>query len=142
MAKFEREGYCPLIWAPMMWNDSTDPRINGLWNLVGPSVVYAKTDERGCTPDTGKCDEAFGFDPISYDLLSAIVKKNPNADKILVHQLHNGASNTQSILDIQKVMSRCDNPELVVAAESNFTVVIADTEYGLDLWVWDLRACC
>ena len=27
MAKFEREGYCPLIWVPMTWNKNIDNRI-------------------------------------------------------------------------------------------------------------------
>lgn len=139
MAKFESEGYCPCIWVPKTWDENTDTRLIGLWSLVGASIVYEKEDENKCTPDTAACDQIFGTDVIAYDVLSAIIKKNANADKIKVHQLHNGACNTQKTSDIQKVMEQVTNPELVVHAGSNFVVLLADAEYGLDVWVWDLR---
>lgn len=133
MAKFENEGYCPNIWVPKTWGDGTDSRLNGLWSLVGQSIVYKEE----CNPDV--CNEVFGIDIIAYDVLSAIVKKNVNADKILVHELHNGACNMQKVSDIQKILNESINPELIVHAGSNFTIVLAEAEHGLDLWVWDLR---
>lgn len=141
MAKWENDGYCPNIWVPKTWDEATDSRIVGLWSLVGPSMVYEKEDSVSCEPDTSRCDRIFGADPISYDVLSAIVKKNVRADKIIIKQLHNGACNTQKLSDIQKVLSNSVNPELIVHAGSNFVVVLADAEYGLDLWVWDLTTC-
>ena len=74
MAKFENEGYCPNIWVPKTWGDGTDSRLNGLWSLVGQSIVYKEE----CNSDV--CNEVFGIDIIAYDVLSAIVKKNVNAD--------------------------------------------------------------
>lgn len=141
MAKFENEGYCPCIWVPKTWTEETSSCLSGLWSLVGGSIVYEMEDELHCTPDTASCDQIFGTDVIAYDVLSAIVKKNVNADKILVHQLHNGTCGTQKVSDIQKVMSKVTNPELVVHAGSNFVVVLADAEHGLDVWVWDLKSC-
>lgn len=139
MAKFENEGYCPYIWVQKKWDKNTDTRLIGLWSLVGASIVYEKEDEHKCTPDTAACDQIFGTDVIAYDVLSAIIKKNATADKIKVRQLHNGgACNTQKTSDIQKVMGEVTNPELVVHAGSNFVVLLADAEYGLDVWVWDL----
>ena len=73
MAKFENEGYCPNIWVPKTWGDGTDSRLNGLWSLVGQSIVYKEE----CNSDV--CNEVFGIDIIAYDVLSAIVKKNVNA---------------------------------------------------------------
>ena len=140
MAKFENEGYCPCIWVPKTWDDTTDKRLIGLWALVGASLVYEKEDKNGNTPDTTSCDQVFGKDPIAWDLLSAIVRKNVNADKIKVRQLHNGACNTQRVSDVQRVMAEATNPELIVHAGSRFVVVLADAPYGLDLWVWDLLA--
>ena len=99
MAKFENEGYCPNIWVPKTWGDGTDSRLNGLWSLVGQSIVYKEE----CNSDV--CNEVFGIDIIAYDVLSAIVKKNVNADKILVHELHNGACNMQKVSDIQKILN-------------------------------------
>lgn len=139
MAKFENEGYCPCIWVPKTWDENTDTRLIGLWSLVGASIVYEKEDEHKCTPDTAACNQIFGTDVIAYDVLSAIIKKNATSDKIKVRQLHNGACNTQKTSDIQKVMGEVTNPELVVHAGSNFVVLLADAEYGLDVWVWDLR---
>ena len=110
MAKFESEGYCPCQWVDL----SSDNRLVGLWSLIGSSVVYEKEDEVKCSPDTQTCDKAFSTDPIAYDVLSAIVKKNVHADKILVHQPHAG---------------------------SNFIVVISDASYGLDVWIWNLASC-
>ena len=138
MAKFEHEGYCPCIWVPMTWDENTDPRLIGLWSLVGASIVYEMEDEYKCPIDTEACNKVFGIDVIAYDVLSAIIKKKSNADKIKVHQLHNGACNRQKTSDIQKVMEEVTNPELVVHAGSNFVVLLADADYGLDVWVWDL----
>lgn len=140
MARFENEGYCPCIWVPKTWTDKTDSRLIGLWSIVGGSIVYEKEDEVNCSIDTDTCNQIFGTDVIAYDVLSAIVKKNVNAYKILVHQLHNGACNTQKVSDIQKVMNRATNPELILHAGSNFAIVLADAEHGLDVWVWDLRS--
>ena len=137
MAKFENEGYCPCDWVPKTWDENTDTRLIGLWSLVGASIVYEMEDENRYTPDTAACDEIFGTDVIAYDVLAAIIKKNATAYKIKVRQLHNGA--TQKTSDIQKVMGKVTNPELVVHAGSNFVVLLADAKYGLDVWVWDLR---
>jgi len=139
MAKFENEGYCPCIWVPRTWDENTDTRLIGLWSLVGASIVYEERDENNCCPDTVACDEIFGTDVIAYNVLSAIIKKNATADKIKVRQLRSGECNTQKTSDIQKVMGEVTNPELVVRAGSNFVVLLADAEYGLDVWVWDLR---
>ncbi len=139
MAKFEKEGYCPCTRVPKTWDENTDTRLFGLWSLVGASIVYEKVDVHNRIPDIAACDQIFGTDVISYDVLSAIIKKNATADKIKVHQLRSGEENTQKTSDIQKVMGKVTNPELVVHAGSNFVVLLADAEYGLDVWVWDLR---
>ena len=99
MAKFENEGYCPNIWVPKTWGDGTDSRLNGLWSLVGQSIVYKEE----CNSDV--CNEVFGIDIIAYDVLSAIVKKNVNADKINVPKNKNEASTIQKVTTIQKYMN-------------------------------------
>lgn len=139
MAKFENEGYCPDTWVLQSWDENTDKRLIGLWSLIGDSIVYEKEDEHKCAPNSVACNQIFSTDVIAYDLLSAIVKKNANADKIKVRQLHNGACDNQNASDIQKVMDEVTNPEIVVHAGSDFVVILADAEYGLDVWVWDLR---
>ena len=139
MAKFEKEGYCPCTRVPKTWDENTDTRLFGLWSLVGASIVYERRDKYNHAIDTAACDQIFGTDVIAYDVLSAIIKKNATADKIKVHQLRSGEANTQKTSDIQKVMGEVTNPELVVRAGSSFVVLLADAEYGLDVWVWDLR---
>ena len=139
MAKFENEGYCPNIWVPKNWDENTDNRLAGLWSIIGPSIVYEMKDETKSPIDYAACDQIFGTDVIAYDVLTAIIRKNANATKIKVNQLHNGS--TQKTTDILNVMSKVSNPVLVVHAKSNFVVVLADAEYGIDLWVWDLRTC-
>ena len=129
MAKYENEGYCPCQWVDL----SSDDRLVGLWSLIGPSVVYEKEDAVKCTPDCTTCDKIFSTDPISYDVLSAIIKKNVNADKILVRQLHNGACNMQSTSDIQKTLTEVTNPQLIAHAGSNFIVIIAVASHGIDV---------
>ncbi len=140
MAKFEHEGYCPCVWVPKTWDETTDNRLIGLWSIIGASIVYENQDANKCSPDTNACDQIFGVDSISYDVLSGIIRKNANADKILVHQPHNGACNTQKVSDIQKVLGQVKNPELIVHAGSNFAVILSDADYGMDVWVWDLRS--
>ena len=139
MAKFEEEGFCPYIWVPKTWNENTDTRLSGLWSLVGASIVYEKRDKYNHPLSIAACNQIFGTDVIAYDVLSAIIKKNATADKIKVRQLRSGEADTQKTSDIQKVMGEVTNPELVVRAGSNFVVLLADAEYGLDVWVWDLR---
>lgn len=137
MARFESEGYCPHQWVDL----SGDNRLVGLWSLIGPNVVYEKEDVTNCTPDTATCDKIFSTDSIAYDVLSAIVKKNVNAEKILVHQLHNNGYNMQCISDIQKTLAEVTNPQLIAHSGSNFIVILADASYGIDVWVWDLSNC-
>lgn len=139
MAKFENEGYCPCIWVPRTWDENTDTRLIGLWSLVGASIVYEERDKYNHRLDIAACNQIFGTDVIAYNVLSAIIKKNATADKIKVRQLRSGEADTQKTSDIQKVMGEVTNPELVVRAGSNFVVLLADAEYGLDVWVWDLR---
>lgn len=131
MAKYEHEGYCPCIWVPKTWNEETDTRLSGLWSLIGDSIVYED--------NTANCDEVFGVDRIAYDVLSAIVRKNVNASKIMVRQKRRPVSNTQNIADIMVVLKDAINPEIIAHAGSNFIAILADANYGLDLWVWDLR---
>lgn len=133
MAKYEREGICPQV----SFDLSGKVYLTALWSLFGKSVVYERED----APDTKTCDRVFDTDPIAYDLLVAIARKNANADKVLVHQLHNGACNTQSVSDVQKTLAEATNPQLIAHAGSDFVVVIADASYGIDVWVWDLKNC-
>lgn len=137
MAKYENEGYCPQQWVDL----TSDARLIGLWSLIGGSVVYESQDSKKCEPDTTSCNKVFSSDPIAYDVLSAIVTHNVKAEKILVHQLHNGACNTQSISDIQKILAEATNPQLVLHAGSNFAVIVADADHGIDVWIWDLTSC-
>jgi len=136
MAKFENEGYCPCIWVPKKWDENTDTRLAGLWSVVGASIVYAQEDN----PNTDCCDQIFSTDAIAYDVLFGIVKKNANADKIMVKQPHYMSCNRQSLTDVQKILGEATNPELIAHAGSNFVVILADAPYGMDVWVWDLRA--
>lgn len=137
MARYGSEGYCPCQWVDL----SANPRLIGLWSLIGANVVYEREDAIHCTPDTTTCNQIFSTDPIAYDVLSAIVKKNVNAEKILVHQLHNGACNTQHISDVQKTLCEASASQLIAHAGSNFIVIIADATYGIDVWVWDFNSC-
>lgn len=137
MAKFESEGYCPQQWVKL----ESDSRLIGLWSLIGGNVVYEKQDSKKCEPDTATCNKVFSTDPIAYDVLSAIVTQNVKAEKILVHQLHNGACNTQAVSDIQAILAEATNPQLVLHAGSNFAVIVADADHGIDVWVWDLNSC-
>ena len=139
MAKYENEGYCPSAWVPKTWNENSDKRLIGLWSLVGDSIVYVEEHEHHCTPDSAACNQAFGTDAIAYDLLAAIVRKNVNEKKIAVYQLHSESDNKQALSDIHKIMKRSTSPELVLHPASNFAAVLADTTYGMDVWIWDLR---
>lgn len=138
MAKDENvnvnENYCQWKWADI----SGDKRLLGLWSLIDSRVVYERKD---ANLDTSTYHEVFSTDPIAYDVLSGIIKKNVNADKILVHRSNKGASNRQHTSDIQKTLAEVTNPQLIVHAGSHFCVIIADASYGIDVWVWNLISC-
>lgn len=139
MAMYEKEGYCPQnSVSTRLAADNADRRLAGLWSLVGPQTVYSKDpyDTADSDLDTMFCD-----DPIAYELLASMVKKNPVAKKIVVHQVRNGACNSQSIKDISRVMAENENPQLIVADKSRYAVVLADADYGLDIWAWNLWLC-
>jgi len=59
------------------------------------------------------------------------VHKNGNPDNVVVHQHHSGAMNTQELGELQKLLSEATNP-----------VLVAHAEYGIDVWIWDLRITC
>lgn len=140
MAKYENDGYCPNIWVPKKWTKDSDPCLFGLWSLVGDSIVYTHDPEPACNPDINTCDKVFSTDPIAVNLLTAMVRKNVNADKILVHQIFNGGCNKQSNKDIGKVLGTSKNPEIITAPKSEFLVVLSDADYGMDVWIWDLNS--
>ena len=123
MANYENERYCAGI------ELSNDNRLEGLWSLIGAKVEFENDDY--------SLDHTlFGTDPIAYDVLSAIIRKNVNANKILVHPLPNEALTS----DIQEALAEVTNPLLIAHAGSNFIVLLADAPYGIDVWVWDLAS--
>ena len=122
--------YCTYQWVDF----SKDERLVGLWSLIGASVVFSKE-----VPNMYQ--QVFDTDPIAYDVLASIVKKNVNADKILVRQMCNGNCNMQSITDMHRVVKEAKNPQLIVHAGSNFLVILADAEYGMDVWILDVSSC-
>lgn len=127
MAKHEHEGYCPCIWVNFQ-----NSRLVPFWDLIGGNIVYEKND----LIQTSRYDRIFDSDPIAYNLLSGLIRKNVNADKILVRILCDG--NYQHFSDIQKVLSEANAPQLIAYPESKFIAILSNADYGLDLWIWDL----
>ena len=123
MANYENERYSAGI------ELSNDNRLEGLWSLIGAKVEF---ENDGYSLD----QTLFGTDPIAYDVLSAIIRKNVNANKILVHPLPNDALTS----DIQEALAEVTNPLLIAHAGSNFIVLLSDAPYGIDVWVWDLAS--
>ena len=145
MAKYEKLGYCPNndvsgFYASQEGKDYGKPWLYGMWRLFGNSVVFESTDLHDCDIDVGVCKAVFTTDPIAESVMVAIIRKDVNADKILVKQLHAGACNTQHLEDIQKVLGKVMEPQLIMAPGSRFVAILAKSDEGLDLWVWDLQA--
>lgn len=141
MAKYENECNYP-CYSPCKELDFTrDNRLVGLWSLISSSIKFEAEDKglTNCYPDI--YNKLFSTDPISYRVLSAIVKKNVNADQILVRKLRNKFGQKQFTSDIQETLGKVTNPKLIAEAGSNFIVIIADASYGIDVWVWDLTSC-
>lgn len=138
MAKFENEGYCPYNFVTE-WISKNDNSLFGLWSLIGDSIVYEKKE--ASVINVENFNKVFSEDIIACDLITSIIKRNANAEKILVRQFYNLFCCTQNISDIPKVLAQVTNPELILHAGSNFAVILADTSYGMDIWVWDLNNC-
>ncbi len=141
MAKWEHEGYCPNnTICRKLWEGNFDSRLIGLWDVFGSVVVYATEEENETPIDVDTCNKVFTEDPLAYSLLAAIIKKAAQPEKVKIHQIHNGASNKQMLVDIMETMKKLEaaNPELVVAAGSNFAVLLSNAGYGIDVWIWDL----
>ena len=132
MAKWEREGYCPCQWLKF-----EDNNLVGLWSLIRSSVVYERQDYPAISSE--KLDQMLTTDPIARRVMEAVISRNVNADKILVRPCYNNCrSNAYLGQDVQNKLIEAKNPQLVLASNSEFTVVLADADYGLDLWVWGL----
>lgn len=145
MAKYENLGYCPnndvsAFYASQEGKDYGKPWLYGMWRLFGSSVVFEPTDLHDCDIDVGVCKSIFMSDPIAESVMAGIIRKDVNADKILVKQLHTGAGNTQHLEDIQKVLGEVMEPKLIMAPGSRFVAILAKSDEGLDLWVWDLQS--
>lgn len=135
MARYEQEGYCPYnaVWRELRVG-KIDHRLIGLWEMIGPSIVYETMNESGAPTllDSENCNTLFCRDPIAYRVMGAIIRKNPQ--KIMVRQ-----DGRQSLASIREILTAESNAELVIEAGSSFAVVLAEADYGLDLWVWNLR---
>lgn len=137
MAKYENEGYCPNNYVAD-WLIKENSSLFGLWNIIGNSIVY---EDKSSIINIEQFNKIFTEDVISTDLITSIIKKKPTAEKILVRQFCNLSCCTQKISDIQKVMKQAIDPELVLHAGSDFAAILADSDYGMDIWVWDLNNC-
>lgn len=136
MAFFENEGYCPNRYiSDELVKKNADPRVVGLWCLLGPYIVYSKEDN--INPMT--FNQIFTTDVIALDLLFALSQNHVGFGKISVHQLHHGHTNQQNYSDIVKIISECNDVKLIAHAGSNFIALITSQTYGINLWVWDLR---
>lgn len=137
MARYESEGYCPSIWVGRrLFNPGTDKRLIGLWEITRDAVVY-DTDEK-YKPQHQETDEIFSSDPIAFSLLSTLIRRNATAKMIKVFQPW-VINSRQQLADLQQMLSAKPNSTLVSASKSNFIALVADAEYGLDVYVWDLR---
>ena len=121
-----------------------DPRLEGLWSLIGSKVVFKKEDKQKRAYAFGRvtCEEIFNEDPIAYQLMSEIISKNANPKQIRVFQRHNPIFDGkvfQKIGDIQETLKEVENPVLIVNAGSKYAIILVDASYGIDVWVWDLR---
>ena len=145
MAKYEALGFCPNNYVTGFYfsqegNDYGKPWLYGMWRLFGGSVVFEPKDLSDCDIDVEVCKTIFTSDPIAESIMAGIIRKDVNADKILVKQLHAGACNTQHLEDIQKVLGKVMEPQLIMAPGSRFVAILAKSDEGLDLWVWDLQS--
>lgn len=142
MAKFESIGYCPNNSVCKAHGaEDADKRLIGLWSMIGPSVVYV-TDTEGCAPNNVMVDKIFCEDNMAYRLLTSIIKTNPDVDKVQVHQIFEGACNTQRYGAIQDCLMGHEGAKLILAHGSNFAVVLHESsETQIDLYVWDLTTC-
>lgn len=145
MAKYEAEGYCPEkdVWDFLDKENATDDRraLAGLWSIICESIVYPQNILTG-TIDKDTVVRIFTSDSIAPKLMTDIVKYNANASKIRIKQPRICLGNhNQCLYDIQKKLGETKNPQLVLAAGSNYAVIIAETEgteNELDVYVWDL----
>lgn len=140
MAKTNMEKTNEYNFESLRIQEPSKPEMVGLWMLLHTHLVYEES-KKNCLPDTDSLVKLFHHDPIGYELLARIIKKNANAENILLHQLYAGNHHLQDKADIAKVISEATNPELVAYRGSDFVAVIADADYGMDVWIWDLCCC-
>lgn len=130
VAKCENEWYRPYNEVRCKLSAArTDERLPGLWAFIGPSIVYAPINSTNEAIACGIYNRIFLDDPIAYGLLYRLIKRAANAKKIVLHR---------SDANIQSVIDEAQNPELILAPRSSFAAVLADADYGADLWVWCL----
>lgn len=136
MAKFESEGYCPFNSVmSAVRKEGSDDRLIGLWILFGPKVVCVD-DANMSELDMDVVNKMFTDDPISFVLMKSIIEYNVNAEKVALKRI--GSGGTQNSSDIQKILSDTKNPKLIVAPRSRYVAIIAEAQYGIDLYYWDL----
>ena len=138
MARYENEGYCPNQW--LHFDDTTDKRLIGLWAVVGPNVVYDMSKEDKCPPYTDTTDRVFDTDPVAFRVLKTIAEFGGIVKKVVVHQVHNGAMNIQSLTDVYPIMQDLETPRLIAASSGKFLVVVGTKGETVQVYIWDLNS--
>lgn len=116
--------------------DAGDKRLLGAWSMLGNGnpILY----EAG-TPNMEVLDAFFsGEFSMTYDVLEAIGGRYLNGFTVKVRQIRDDNC-CQSRSNIVEVINTVKNPEIIITAGSRFLAVLADADYGLDLWIWDLK---
>lgn len=143
MANYESEGYCPHDSLLKTLSSLQDSRIFGLWYLIGENVVCINTGTFS-TVNTRAVNEMFSTDPIAFRLLSRIINYNSKAKKFSIYQDYtDGCINMQSFDTIAKKFLEIKNPEIIVAANSKYTVIIGEDKNPdeIAVYFWDLTSC-
>ena len=127
------------------WKDdieSFDQKVYGLWyyitELAGNKFEVSEADENGYPINRKTCAQIFGNDPISISVMEEIINLEIKKQKIFIFQPHSNP-NEQQFSEIQKIVNNNRRSKQLMAAGSNYTVVIGSIPEGVEIWVWDLR---
>ena len=123
-------------------NDSLDRRVYGLWyyitELAGNKFEINEANEKGYLVDPKACAQIFGNDSISVPVMREIISREIKNQKICIFQPRSHSYEKQ-FSEIQKIVNGNPQSKQLMAAGSNYTVVVGTIPEGVGIWVWDLR---
>ena len=117
-------------------NKELDPRLTGLWYLIGEKIVCKDIEED--SEDFKDILEIFTTDPIALQLITKLAKWGANTHEIRIHYKLNLPKHDGDLL--RCISDSNDYGDLIVKYHSNYIAVYdyMHVPVSMDVYIWNI----